>query len=311
MAWKSHGRIFSTEAHAPWVHSHAQVPTPFVMADRLRVFYAGRNSAGKSFITYVDFAKNDLTKVLYASEAPVSDLGKVGTFDDEGMMPSALISFKDKVCFYYSGWNRRLTCPYHNATGLLFSDDGGETFYRPFEGPVLDRIPHEPYLAVTPTVLVEDGVLKMWYVSGTSWERVGESYEPVYVIKHAYSSDGISWSRPGDVCLPQRFPFEAFSRPCVIRHDGIYRMWYCFRDSHDYRGGVGSYRIGYAESPDGVNWLRRDASPETNIPRGDWDMQMQCYPYIFELDGTRFMLYNGNGFGRSGFGLAEWINEST
>ena len=29
-----------------------------------------------------------------------------------------------------------------------------------------------------------------------------------------------------------------------------------------------------------------------------------CYPHLFELDGQVALLYNGNNFGRDGFGLA-------
>jgi hypothetical protein len=32
---------------------------------------------------------------------------------------------------------------------------------------------------------------------------------------------------------------------------------------------------------------------------------MQCYPHVFECDGKVYLLYNGNEFGRYGFGLAE------
>jgi len=29
-----------------------------------------------------------------------------------------------------------------------------------------------------------------------------------------------------------------------------------------------------------------------------------CYPYVFDHAGSRYMLYNGNGYGRTGFGIA-------
>jgi len=99
---------------------------------------------------------------------------------------------------------------------------------------------------------------------------------------------------------------EAFSRPCVIREGKDYKMWYCYRDSHDYRGGAGSYRMGYAESADGLVWQRMDDADETRIAKSEWDNEMQCYPYVVQIEGKRYMFYNGNGFGRSGFGLAEW-----
>jgi hypothetical protein len=306
MAWLAFGRIFDPVTHAPWVHSHAQVPTAWILPDKVRVFYAGRNAWGTSFITYADFDRADPGRLLYAHDSPIMALGKVGTFDDEGMMPSDIVATGARLYFYYSGWNRRLTCPYHNATGLIVSDDNGDSFRREFEGPVLDRILTEPYLAVTPTVLVENGRWKMWYVSGVSWQEILGHYEPVYVIKHAHSSDGLHWQRPADVCILPRHPMEAFSRPCVIREGEVYKMWYCYRDSHDYRGGNGSYRIGYAESPDGLAWQRMDDADETRITKDGWDNEMQCYPYVVQIEGKRYMFYNGNGFGRSGFGLAVW-----
>lgn len=307
MAWRTLGRIFDPQKHAPWVHSHAQVPTAWVMGDRIRIYYAGRYESGKSFITFVDLDKRDPTRILAVHDRSIIEYGKTGTFDDEGMMPSDIVEQGGKLYFYYSGWNRRLTCPYHNATGLIFSSDKALSFHREFEGPVLDRVAREPYLAVTPTVLVENGVWKMWYVSGLRWEEIVGKYEPVYVIKHAYSGNGIDWVRPGEICIPPNHDLEAFSRPRVLKDGPVYKMWYCYRHSEDYRGGTGSYRMGYAESLDGLAWQRMDDAPERDIPGGDWDNEMQCYPYVFDCEGKRFMVYNGNGFGRSGFGLAEWV----
>lgn len=309
MAWKNHGLIFDPAVSAPNIHSHAQVPTPLVMSDRVRVFYAGRNAQGKSFITFADFERDNLTKIIYSHQNPIVSLGKVGSFDDDGMMPNEILSFQGKIYLFYTGWNQRVTCPYHNATGFLVSHDSGETFVRVFDGPILDRIATEPYIAVTPCVVIESGVWRMWYASGSSWVNINGRYEPVYVIKHAHSPDGISWVRPYDVCIHPESNMEAFARPCVIKTNGDYRMWYCFRNSHDYRGGKGSYRLGYAESQDGNIWRRMDNAAECRVTESDWDNEMQCYPYVVEIDGKRFLYYNGNGFGRTGFGLAEWVND--
>ena len=32
------------------------------------------------------------------------------------------------------------------------------------------------------------------------------------------------------------------------------------------------------------------------------------HPFVFVHKEQRYMLYNGNGFGESGFGLATWVN---
>jgi hypothetical protein len=31
---------------------------------------------------------------------------------------------------------------------------------------------------------------------------------------------------------------------------------------------------------------------------------MIAYPYVYEYGGRKYMVYNGNGFGKSGFGFA-------
>ena len=35
-----------------------------------------------------------------------------------------------------------------------------------------------------------------------------------------------------------------------------------------------------------------------------WDSEMLCYPHTFWCDGQAYLLYNGNAFGRQGFGVA-------
>jgi hypothetical protein len=205
---------------------------------------------------------------------------------------------------YYSGWNQRVSVPYHNSTGLALSVDGGTTFTRKFEGPVMDRTPEEPYLAVTPSVLCENGKWQIWYISGLRWEKIADKYEPVYVIKYAESNDGIHWQRPNILCIAQNHPLEAFSHPTVIKHGGMYHMWYCFRHSEDYRDGTGSYRIGYGQSSNGIDWQRMDDKAGISPSKEGWDSTMQCYPYVVNIDDKTYMFYNGNGFGQSGIGLA-------
>lgn len=306
MPWVKQGRIFHLEM-SPDRTSHCQVPTPYVMEDRVRVYYACRKD-GMSFLTYFDLGK-DLKTVLYSHEKPIMDLGKPGAFDSDGVMPSCVIPNGDELWLYYIGWNEKSkTARYHNVIGLAVSKDNGESFQRKFEGPIMDREPNEPYVAVMPFISKVnrgDGcdMWSMWYQSGTEWVKVGDKYEPIYVLKYACSYDGIDWHRSKEVSVPQNHPMEAFSRPSVIKEDGLYKTWYCFRGSEDYRGGEGSYKIGYAESINGVKFDRFD---NHDIDRDEWDSNMQCYPFVGEIDGKKVMFYNGNDFGQTGIGLAIW-----
>ena len=299
------GQIFAP-ANYPWAGSHAQVPTPLVLTDRIRVYYADRFDDGRSFTTFVDLDRSDPSRTLYYHKRPILPFGAPGAFDDDGVMPSFAIKQGGEVWLYYSGWNRGVTVPYRNSVGIARSDDDGVTFSRLFEGPVLERNPREPYIAVTPSIVRDGDIWRMWYISGLRWEHVEERYEPVYVIKSAVSDDGIDWHRPNIQCIPQDHPEQAFSHPTVIRTATGWHMWYCFRDSRDYRDGSGAYQIGYAFSADGDHWDRRDGFGGLSIGVAGWASTMTSYPFVTEIDNQVVMFFNGNGFGRSGFGWAVW-----
>ena len=303
MPWIKQGRIFHLEP-APNRSCHAQVPTPYVMEDRIRVYYACRNN-GRAFIAFFDLAK-DLKTILRVQYDSIMPLGRPGMFDADGVMPSCVIKKGDDLWMYYIGWSELSGrhARYQNEIGLAVSKDGGETFERMFEGPIMGRSPHEPGLAVMPFVMHED-YCRMWYQSLVEWVKMGKQYEPVYVIKYAESFDGINWERKPSQCVESRYPTEAFSRPSVVAKGPNHSMYYCYRSSNDYRGGRGSYFIGaaYTDTFDDQEYSRSDWEFPLG-EKGEWDSEMTCYPYVFGLKGKLVMLYNGNGFGQTGIGVA-------
>jgi sucrose-6-phosphate hydrolase SacC (GH32 family) len=301
MRWIRNGQIYDPRQHGEWAGTHAQVPTVLFYSDRIRVFYADRTPENKSFITFLDIDRRDFGNILYCHKAPILP---PGAFDDDGMMPGTAVRDGRSIYLYYTGWNRGVTVPYRNSIGVAVSDDDGVSFRRLYDGPVIDRNAREPHMAVTPHVLREGGLWRMWYSSGLGWTDFDGRLEPVYVIKDATSCDGVVWDRPNRQCIPQAHELEAFAHPSVIKHGDRYRMWYCFRGSRDYRDGDGAYRIGYAESADGVNWERMDKIGGLDVAPEGWDSTMTCYPSVFEIDGRIAMIYNGNGFGQTGFGYA-------
>jgi hypothetical protein len=232
-------------------------------------------------------------------------------FDSDGVMPSTVVENEGELWMYYIGWNElKNTARYHNEIGIAVSIDGGETFHRKFEGPIMGRSKEEPGLAVMPFVYKGNfWSYRMWYQSLVSWELINGKYEPVYVIKFAdsikesYREDGVNWDRDPRVCLKPENNLEAFSRPTLIFKDNTYHMWVCVRDSVDYRGGKGSYRIHKAESTWGIEFDRRGIDLELGSEE-EFDSNMQCYPYVLEVDGKLVMLYNGNDFGQTGIGVA-------
>ena len=87
-------------------------------------------------------------------------------------------------------------------------------------------------------------------------------------------------------------------------YDGKYHMYFSYRYGLDFRSANRGYRIGYAYSWDLINWTRDDESSGISLSSSGWDSTDMHYPHIFEVNGNYCMLYNGNEFGKHGFGLA-------
>jgi predicted GH43/DUF377 family glycosyl hydrolase len=309
MKWRKKGMIFNVSGENQWMNSHAQIPTVLVKDKALRIYFATRSEPHLSMTTFVDVDINDPKQILYVHDKPILELGKPGMFDEQGIMPTYVCEHQNQVWLYYGGWSRRTIIPYSNWTGLAVSDDGGTTFQRAFPGPIMDRTPLEIYSATASFILREKEQWHMWYASGEGWIKVSEKYEEYYVIKHAYSNDGITWVRENKQILPSKSQYEPTHRPSVFFRNGKYHLYFCFRGISDFRDGENSYRMGYAWSTNLVDWTRDDAQGGLVPSLDGWDSKMMAYPYIVNVKGKILMFYNGNGFGQTGFGYAELEND--
>lgn len=306
MAWVKQGLIFKTKGTHVWSQTHTQVPTALILDDVVRVYYATRDAKGRSTTSFIDVAKDDVSRIVYEHDRPVMGLGAPGTHDEDGVMAGCVVRQGDEVLFYYTGWSRGLTVPYRVSVGLARSIDGGVTFERVFDGPVVDRTPLEPYMTMSPYVLRRGDLWQMWYGSGTRWVEIDGKMEPIYQIKYAESDDGLRWRQDNVVCIEQRHPLEANTRPSVMLTDTGYEMWFSYRHSIGFRDGPGGYRIGYATSTDGRSWQRRDDQAGLDVTQDNWTRNMVAYPNVIALNGQKIMFFNGEGFGQSGFGYAIW-----
>ncbi len=315
MRWVKRGLVFDPREHAlpHGCKEFAQAPQALVFDDFVRVYFSTREveaGTGKylSHVAYVDMSK-DFRRVLKVSQHQVIPLGKLGTFDEHGIFPMNVLRHDGRIFGFTSGVNRRASVPVDGAIGLAFSSDDGETFQRAGDGPVLAPSLHEPCIVVDPFVIHAEGRFHMWYVFGRGWKASQDQVSPsrVYKIGHAVSDDGIEWVKEdGRQILPDRLADdECQALPTVARLAGEYHMFFCYRQASDFRTNpTRSYRMGHARSSDLLNWTRADEQLALEPTPGSWDSDMLCYPHVFEVDGKLHMLYNGNAFGRYGFGLA-------
>ena len=309
MAWRKLGFIYAPAGDQEWNQSHAQVPTVDASDEhRWRIYFATRDCQNRSYTTYLEVEAGNPTRVLYVHDRPILPIGRIGTFDDCGVMPSWIVEHQGRKFLYYIGWTVRNTIPYHNSIGLAISDDGGESYKKYSEGPLFGPTPAEPYFTGTSCVLINNGVWKNWYLSCTKWEVIDGRAEPFYHLKYAESGNGIDWRREGTVAIDYASEDEGgIVKASVLREVDRSGMWYSYRKAHGYRNDrTRSYRIGYAESLDGLRWVRQDERAQIEPSADGWDSEMLAYPHVITHASGKYLFYNGNGFGRSGFGCARW-----
>jgi len=315
MKWQKLGKIFDPKDHVLPGNctSFAQSPQALVFDDFVRIYFSTRsidadNGKYRSHIAFVDMEKN-FRRILGVSLHPPISLGDLGCFDEHGIFPMNVVRRGDAIYAYTCGWDRRVSVSVDTAIGLAISRDGGLTFQRVGPGPVLAASLHEPCLVGDGFVKIIGDTFHMWYIFGTGWKRFSEDAPPdrTYKIGHATSSDGIAWVKEeARQIIPDRLGAdESQALPTVVEIAGAYHMFFCYRHSFDFRTNrVRGYRIGHAYSFDLSNWERDDENPFLDVTPGEWDSDMLCYPNVFECDEEVYLLYNGNEFGRHGFGLA-------
>jgi len=302
--WKKKGRIVSIDDfEQEWMHTHTQLPIPYCLDNgNMRIYFNSRTN-GVTRPTFVDIDMNT-GKLVYVNESPLLQPGRRGTFDDQGVMFSSVVCHERKMYMYYSGWNVPSNVRYHNSIGLAISEDGGKTFYKFSDGPILDRSVNIPIMAAGPYVIKKDNGWIMYFLSCSEWIEGKDKLEPVYDLHYALSDNGVDWRVPCDnVCI--KGVNEAIAQPCVVEINNQFHMWYSCRKVDDYRKNKeNSYRIGYAISDDGIIWHRHDECVGINVSDDGWDSEMIEYPYVVKHNNQLYMFYNGNGFGQSGFGYA-------
>ena len=298
-SWRKLGRFLDPQILEKYGLTAALMPIVKVLDpanDLVRMFFSPRDSSGRSQVRSVDFCVSNPQEILNISEKPLFHHGQIGAFDDAGVTLGSIVEDGGERLLFYTGWNLTRNVPFNNSIGLAILG-GDDTALRLGDGPVMTRTLHEPYSCASPFVLKENGVFKMWYASMDSWEEHPTGPRHKYNIKIAQSEDGVHWERSGTIAIDyEQEEVYAFGRPFVLREDDIYKMWYSYRGE--------AYKIGYAESVNGDSWIRKDSLSGISVSDSGWDSEMVEYPFLFDTDSGRYMVYNGNGYGKSGIGLA-------
>jgi len=307
--WQKKGLICSHQSFSlPWYRKNTMVPTPYVTTDgRLRIFLTFCDADNVGRVGYVDCDPSNPGRILGYSERPSLDVGERGAFDDHGVVTASALRQGKELWLYYSGYQLGVSYPYSIFSGLAISKDEGLSFRRYSRVPILERTQAEMHSRCAPIVMEEGGGFRMWYLGDYrgGWVDNRGKLQPYYVTKHMRSADGIDWgSAEGEHCFSFQDDKEhGLAKPSVWVEGGRYRMIYSIR--HLDKG----YRLGYAESEDGVRFERQDGRVGIDVSAEGWDSGMICFGSVLRHEGKTLLFYCGNHYGMDGFGYAELERE--
>lgn len=299
------GIIYAPAKNQWWNQFYAMMPTPEYIEDKnvIRIYFGVTDKDRNGRISFLEVDAANPSLVTYVSDEIIIDIGSPGTFDDSGVVPSSIVSFKNEKLLYYVGFQRCEKVPYMLFSGLAIENAEGK-FHKFSLSPVIDRNLQNPLSNAAPFVMYDANKYKMWYWLGQQWITVNNKLYIQAEIFYAESVDGKHWNLFNKPCVKIDKEVEfSIGRPWVIKDNNIYKMWYSVRKIEKL------YRLGYAESEDGINWKRKDEEIGIDVSQSGWDSEMICYPAVIKVKEKTFLFYNGNNNGETGFGYAELVKE--
>jgi len=300
--WENTG-IWIDEKNLPSGYKYLSLPIVFQIYDETYLIVTSRDKFGRSIPFQTKIKSLEDIKNVVFEDKQLLEFGEFGHFDEDGIMACQVYSEGDRHYMLYIGWNKALSVPFRNAIGIAEWING--TWNKLYKGPILDRNWHDTCFVASPFLinLYEEGY-RLFYLSCRNWEQRNNKLVHFYDITFADSKTLTHFNASGKLIISFNNQFEyAFSRPFVLKTDNCIQMWYSFRASQNNP----YYNIGYAESTDGINWIRKDGDVSIKRYGDKKDDQDICYGYICFENGFKYMLYNGNGYGLTGFGILKEV----
>ncbi|MBQ8630087.1 MAG: hypothetical protein IJ479_00010 [Alphaproteobacteria bacterium] len=305
MKWQKKGFLCSSDTFSlPWYKKNTMTPLPYLYDDNvLRIYLTMCDEKNQGRVGYIDLNPDNPSEILDYSRQPVLDLGAPGTFDENGVLPTCLVKEDNTLWLHYSGYQKRTDIPYTIYSGLAASNDNGNSFTRVRNTPVLGDIPNERHQRSAAEVMKKDGHYKLWYTANIGWINNGVHLAPKYDIKYLESAKQDEWPAQPRLSLPLNGDEYGLTMPQVFFEDGIYKMFYSIRSISK------GYRLGYAESYDGITFRRLDSKMEIDVSASGFDSEMICFGKIIKQKEKTYLFYCGNHYGIGGLGYAELAEE--
>ncbi len=264
------GLVLDRGASGEYDDTHVIGPSVIFQDDEYKMWYAGHDGS-----RYRILYANSSDAINWVKYGLVLSIGSAGDPDDYHATYPSVIFQDNEYKMWYSGYDGAIwRILYANSTD-------GITWVKHGISLDLGSIGDDDYMAVSGcSVMYDNNEYKMWY-SG-----LGD----VRTILYANSTDGITWVKYGSPVLRNSIDGEYDTMivisPSVVRTLDGYRMWYtgCSNDV--------VYRNLYANSTDGVNWIKQGLAIDIGAG-GDADSRYAYKSTALIKDDVLHIWYTG------------------
>lgn len=293
--WKRVGWIGVPAQRPDWWSSHAAFPTVVSQSgNSIKLIVSARDVNQRSSAAVMDLAVNgEAVALLNVSDRPWLAPGLPGTFDEAGVNVTFCSTDDDGLVAWYHGWALRSGGGWWNSIGTAKGDlTSGLT--RVSAAPTFDRSTEDPTSLGYPFWYDFPWGKCLLYCTYESYGIPSRNENYSYRVK---CTPGLGLTRSSPL-LPHLGVNQAQSRPTVVHVGNVYRMFLSVKGNR--------YHIACAESLDGIRW-RWSADEWSLFPLGSGgEVNEVAYSYVFWQEDRLTMLYNGDGHGATGIGVAVW-----
>jgi len=299
MIWKSLGLLFDVKSNYEWMNSHAALPTVIKISNEyFRIFFSTRDTFNRSHTTFVDLNMQDWRpgkKLIHTQKVSTFSPGKIGLFDDCGVTVSTFLKTKSGLYAYYLGWTNKKTTLFSNEIGIAYVDKNYK-FSRIQNLPIYGRTEDEPLTFGYPTIFKFNNKISMYYDGIKEWNLENPT-KYKFNLREATLNKRNKWILTNKELIKLKLNERAITRSSFMILDGKLIMIYSL-------DVAGKYELAAAYRNNKGKWTGMNNFTFVNSGH-EWDSIQNCYPSIFESNNEFYMLYNGNGYGKSGFGIAK------
>lgn len=298
--WVRKGRICGKDSwDLEWHTRNTMFAFPHLLNnDRLRLYLTLCDSENRGRLGYVDVNPDNPSEIIDYSKEPLLDIGRTGYFDENGVVSTAILEDSGKIYIYYCGYQKQVNYPYSVLAGVAISEDGGYSFSKMKETPLLERTDGEMFLRTGVGIYKFGDIYRLYYASGNDWISVKNKLVPKYSFKYIDSNSPISFDGKSNALFPLENEEFGMTSPQIFACEGGYDMIYSLRTTD-------GYGMGYAFSQDGINFIRNDKVMSFKRPVGAFDSEMVCYGKCYKHGERTYLFYSGNHYGMDGIGWAE------